>query len=52
VPKFGSATAADPDTVAAPKLDGKGVENEGLGKGFVWFAEITCEKAPWPEGSE
>ena len=25
---------------------------EELGKGFVWFAEMTCVKAPWPEGSE
>jgi hypothetical protein len=52
VPKFGNATAADPDTLAEPKLEGKGVENEGSGKGFVWFAEITWVKAPWPEGSE
>jgi len=43
---------ADADTVAAPKPEGKGVENEELGKGFVWFAEMTCVKAPWPEGSE
>lgn len=49
---FGRATQADADTVAAPKPEGKGVENEELGKGFVWFAEMTCVKAPWPEGSE
>ena len=48
----GEATEADADTVAAPKPEGKGVENEELGKGFVWFAEMTCVKAPWPEGSE
>ena len=49
---FGRATEADADTVAAPKPEGKGVENEELGKGFVWCAEMTCVKAPWPEGSE
>jgi hypothetical protein len=49
---FGRATEADADTVAAPKPGGKGVENEELGKGFVWFAEMTYVKAPWPEGSE